>query len=653
MATEVSELIAKLSLDNARFKKQLKEATDKLKEFADEAEDSGEEAKKGFKKAEDGADNFSKTAKKLTSIIGAAFAVDTLIGFGKAVINTTAEFQKMEAVLSNTLGSKSAAKSAMDQIVQFASSTPFAVEELTDAFVKLANRGFVPTAEQLRSLGDLASSTGKSFDQLTEAALDAMTGEFERLKEFGIRASAEGDKVKFTFKGLTTEVEKTDQAIKDYIISLGNAEGVSGAMAKISETVGGKISNLDDNITQLKLAIGNQTSGVFAASIDWLNAFIAKAVMAAKEVRGIRDAVISNQGATDTAETRKEVEQLALKLSETLPIQDAINRAVDLTKESYKNLSDDISKGVITYGKLTFSLNQLEKIRIDLLKEQKGQTQLITEEEKKRADAAKKAHEEKIKQLKKESEEFQNYIKMSYQQAERNPFSTESPDLGKNASAERLKLMAAASKQIVSLNKKIKATLPGLIIPEQYIERQKAYEEQQKKMAYSQQEISKQIAITDAITSMLGNTFQSAFEGMLNTGKVSFKGIIDGLKALIIKLIAAAGAALALNVLLGGIGIGGAKFGGMEGFKALFSSLSGIPKFADGGMVTGLTTAILGDNPSGKEAVIPFEKMGSFLSQYGNGGGNMRVEVVGKLSGQDIFFSGLNYSNGRNKIIGG
>jgi hypothetical protein len=91
----------------------------------------------------------------------------------------------------------------------------------------------------------------------------------------------------------------------------------------------------------------------------------------------------------------------------------------------------------------------------------------------------------------------------------------------------------------------------------------------------------------------------------------------------------------------------------MEGFKALFSSMSGIPKFAEGGMVTGLTTAILGDNPSGKEAVIPFEKMGSFFSQYGNGGGNMRVEVVGKLSGQDIFFSGLNYSNGRNKIIGG
>jgi hypothetical protein len=91
----------------------------------------------------------------------------------------------------------------------------------------------------------------------------------------------------------------------------------------------------------------------------------------------------------------------------------------------------------------------------------------------------------------------------------------------------------------------------------------------------------------------------------------------------------------------------------MEGFKALFSSMSGIPKFAEGGMVTGLTTAILGDNPSGKEAVIPFEKMGSFLAQYGNGGGNMKVEVVGRIAGEDIYFSGINYTNNRNKLIAG
>jgi len=182
---------------------------------------------------------FSEVGKTLASV----FAVDQLISFGKAILDTTVEFQKMEAVLTTALGSNSAAKAAMDQIVNFASTTPFQVNELTDSFVKLANRGFTQTVKEMTALGDLASSTGKSFDQLAEATLDAMTGEFERLKEFGVRAKAEGDNVAFTFKGVTTEVKNTDTAIQDYLISLGEAEGVTGSMAAISETVGGHFFN--------------------------------------------------------------------------------------------------------------------------------------------------------------------------------------------------------------------------------------------------------------------------------------------------------------------------------------------------------------------------------------------------------------------------
>ena len=635
MATESAELIAKLSLDNARFKKQLKEATDKLKEFGGEGEKSGKKAKDGFNQAEKGADSFGKVAKKLGPIIGAAFAADTIIGFGKAVINTTAEFQKMEAVLTNTLGSSSAAKAAMDQIVQFAATTPFSVNELTESFVKLANRGFVPTAEEMRSLGDLASSTGKSFDQLTEAALDAMTGEFERLKEFGITARSEGDKVKFTFKGVTTEVEKTDKALKSYILSLGNVEGVSGAMAAMSGTVGNKISALDDNITQLKLAIGNQTSGVFGATLDWLNEFTAKAIMAAKSLRQIRDAVISTQGATDTAETRKEVEFLVQKLSKTLPIQDAINRAVDLTKQSYRDLGDDISRTSITAGKIGFTLNQLEKIRVDLLKEQQKETGQLSEEEKKRAEESLKFYKSAIEL----STQYQDALLAEYSSISLISEATKKLDEASQSLAKSL-----TKKGFIDVGVNLDSFEP-VVSPED-TELIKQNNEQVAKF-------NQEMTLANSLTSMLGGTFQSAFEGMLNSGKVSFKGIIDGLKALIIKLIAAAGAALALNVLLGGIGIGGAKFGGMEGFKALFSSLSGIPKFAEGGMVTGMTMAVLGDNPSGKEFVIPYEKMSSFLSQHGTGGGDMRVEVVGKISGEDIYFSGLNYNNNRNKIIGG
>ena len=251
---------------------------------------------KKFKEVDSKLDQSSKEFSKFEKIsgnalasLGAAFSVGAVISFGKAVIDTTAEFQKMEAVLTNTLGSQSAAKVAMDQIVEFASKTPFQVDELTNAFVKLANRGFVPTIKEMTSLGDLASSTGKSFDQLAEATLDAMTGEFERLKEFGVRAKAEGDNVAFTFKGVTTEVEKTDTAIQEYLISLGQAEGVSGSMAAISETVGGKISNLGDNFTQLQLVIGNSSSGLVSGVLDLSNALTERLVSALGSVNTVAE----------------------------------------------------------------------------------------------------------------------------------------------------------------------------------------------------------------------------------------------------------------------------------------------------------------------------------------------------------------------------
>lgn len=212
---------------------------------------------RGLKRAKSELSGFDSAMSKIGSRIAAAFTVAAVAQFSMQVINVTSEFQKYNAVLTNTLGSQGMAAAKLEELTQFAAKTPFQINQLTGAFVKLANQGFVPTGDEMRKLGDLASSTGKEFDQLAEALIDAQTGEFERLKEFGIKAAKNGDMVKFTFKGITTEVKNTNTAIRDYILSLGDAEGVSGSMAAISDTLGGKVSNLGDAWSQFMLAIGN------------------------------------------------------------------------------------------------------------------------------------------------------------------------------------------------------------------------------------------------------------------------------------------------------------------------------------------------------------------------------------------------------------
>ena len=218
-------------------------------------------------KSQKSVNNFSTSLKQVGGIIAGAFAVDKLLEFGGAVVETTSTFQRFESVLTNTLGSQSEAQKALDRITEFASQTPFSVAELTDSFVRLANQGFRPTSEEMRKLGDLASSTGKDFVQLTEAVIDAQVGEFERLKEFGIRASKQGDQVKFTFKGVETQVKFTADAINDYVLSLGDLEGVSGAMVGISKTLGGQISNLGDSFDSLKNEIGEALMPILTSAI--------------------------------------------------------------------------------------------------------------------------------------------------------------------------------------------------------------------------------------------------------------------------------------------------------------------------------------------------------------------------------------------------
>ena len=237
---------------------------------------------------ESGFKRLTKALGPVGSLILGAFALSSLIAYGRKIIEITSAHQKYKAVLENTLGTVELANAAYSQIQDFAKNTPFQFDELIASYVKLVNQGFKPTNAEMTKLGDLAAAMGKDFDQLTEALIDAQVGEFERLKEFGVRAKKEGDKVHFTFKGVKTTVDFTADSIQDYVLSLGAAEGVTGGMAKISETLGGKISNLQDNVDSLSVTLGNSSSGFLTGAIDALNDFLDLVNMAAKTTEQIR-----------------------------------------------------------------------------------------------------------------------------------------------------------------------------------------------------------------------------------------------------------------------------------------------------------------------------------------------------------------------------
>ena len=206
---------------------------------------------------------------------------EKVVEVGKDIFETTAKFETFETVLTNALGDNSKAKKALADIQDMAAKTPFSVEELTESYLKFVNRGLKPSMDDMTKLADIAASQGKSFDQLTEAVLDAGTGEFERLKEFGIQAHKAGDQVSLSFKGVTEVVKNTPEAIDGALLKFGEMNGVAGNTVAISRTLTGIWSNLGDTAGQLEVKIGSGLKptftlilGLLGQLLGWVGRFI-------------------------------------------------------------------------------------------------------------------------------------------------------------------------------------------------------------------------------------------------------------------------------------------------------------------------------------------------------------------------------------------
>lgn len=211
----------------------------------------------------------------------AAILAGVLKGVQKAV-EVQREFDILNASLITATGSAENAAIAFDALTQFAATTPYDLAQATKGFTQLVNLGLTPSERALTSYGNTASAMGKDLSQMIEAVADAATGEFERLKEFGIKAKKQGDEISFTFRGVTTTIGNSAAEIESYLMALGEVE-FAGAMEQRMDTLDGAISNLGDTWDGLWRTISDQggsdlmEQGVRAvtSAIEELNDFIA------------------------------------------------------------------------------------------------------------------------------------------------------------------------------------------------------------------------------------------------------------------------------------------------------------------------------------------------------------------------------------------
>jgi|GEM_PF-6335696 len=198
--------------------------------------------------------------------IGAAFlSIQTAMKAFEVGIDftrTASQFEKFNTVLKTIEGSSAKANQSMDWISEFTKSTPYELANVTDSFVKLKAYGIDPTDGTLRTLGDTASAMGKSLNQAVEAMADAVTGENERLKEFGIKASKSADEITYNWtsasgKAKTITIENNSAIIQSTLEAIFNSK-YEDAMDMQSKTLEGMLSNISDSYTIFQNNVMNE-----------------------------------------------------------------------------------------------------------------------------------------------------------------------------------------------------------------------------------------------------------------------------------------------------------------------------------------------------------------------------------------------------------
>ena len=149
------------------------------------------------------------------------------------------------------------------------------------------------------------------------------------------------------------------------------------------------------------------------------------------------------------------------------------------------------------------------------------------------------------------------------------------------------------------------------------------------------------------------NAAMTKFEGIMSAAMTSaahstdefFKGFIEAIKQSIKQLLIQLAVAIVIKSLFG--------FDTEKYSSAFQAAKGGVLGLAKGGLVTGPTMALVGEGAgttaSNPEVVAPLDKLKGMINNNGGGGG--KIEVFGRISGNDIFLSNQKSTNSRFRSV--
>jgi len=195
-------------------------------------------------------------------VAGAAFIAFAATAGIRGIVQATTTFEGFRAQLTAYLGSQERANAELARMEQLAKGLPQTLQDLTNGFVVLNRYGLSTTNESMTAFANIASANNKSLSQLAEALGDALTGEYERLKEFGVKIRTENGRTTVMLGDQILGVANSGQELVGIVQQLGQEGGkYFGAAEKQATTLTGALSRLNDSVTRAQRNIGDAGFG--------------------------------------------------------------------------------------------------------------------------------------------------------------------------------------------------------------------------------------------------------------------------------------------------------------------------------------------------------------------------------------------------------
>ena len=617
-----------------------------------------------------------------------------LAGLGALAVKSAADLEKLEASFVSLTGGVDQAAAMMKQLNEFTASTPFQIENVANAARQLIASGteIGEVNNQLRFLGDIAATSGVTIEEI--AAIFAKVNakgkvELENLNQLAERgipifkalADATGLPADSLGAGAVS-VEQFNTVLKSFAEEGGFA---AGAMERLSQTAAGQFSTALDN---LKLA-GASIGEILLPAVNNLLQLIIK---------------LSQSFAALNPNTKGLILEMGFLVGAIGPLIIALPNLISGIKgvrESFKLLNTTLlsnpiylvaaavaalGTAIVLFRQRTQDAAKTNKEFIDTLVGMDKQAQInhikeqIRELERERnemkaaqraemaAQAAGALGDKFDKQIARgNTQKYADQVKylderiaglvttvrdMSKEQEKVEQVTVETT----RAIVEETKAIEQAGNKtfwlLVQLNQMSTPQIGGLL-------------DMLESVKVKLQEVGD-------VAQETGNAIQSAIQNSVSDSLVALgEGIGKMLSGGLQGVNLMAGALMQLGNLMKSIGKAMvAQATAMITFqKTLFknpylaaaagvafiaagallsnyaTNLQEMPALAEGGLAYGATTAIVGDNPNARidpEVIAPLSKLQDMM-------GGQRVEVFGRISGDDIYLSNARTSRNRNR----